>query len=352
MQLILPVSGRSTHFTRPKYLLNHPNGNLMLLESIKGVDLKKFKKIYIICLKEHDKKYGAKSIVEKQFKKIGLLNKIKVVLVNQSDSQPHTVAQAIIKQKISGKIFIKDSDNFFTFKPTGENTIYFTGLNDVKKVEAVNKSYVLLSEENKVLNIVEKQVISDTFCVGGYSFASASEFVRCFQKIRNNNNIYVSHIIYQMMLEGKTFVGSKVENFLDWGTLQDWLNYTNKFGTIFVDLDGVLVYNTGEFMSPSWGETDAIKENVAAVNKLYDSGFVKVIITTTRTEEYAKVTSQQLKRLGIKYHQIILGLFHSKRIIVNDFSKTNPYRSCDAINIRRDSNELGDMLQSIFPIDN
>ena len=32
----------------------------------------------------------------------------------------------------------------------------------------------------------------------------------------------------------------------------------------------------------------------------------------------------------------------------NDFAKTNPYKSCDAINLERNSDKLGDMLSGIF----
>jgi hypothetical protein len=46
-----------------------------------------------------------------------------------------------------------------------------------------------------------------------------------------------------------------------------------------------------------------------------------------------------------------MGMQHGKRIIVNDYSKSNPYKSCDAINLRRDSQELEDILRDSLGID-
>ena len=59
MHLILPVSGQSIRYPglRPKWMLNHPNGNLMLVESFRGIDLANIETIVVICLKQHYDKY-------------------------------------------------------------------------------------------------------------------------------------------------------------------------------------------------------------------------------------------------------------------------------------------------------
>ena len=43
--LIIPCAGRSTRFpnSRPKWSLTHPYGDLMFIQSIKGLDLSKFR---------------------------------------------------------------------------------------------------------------------------------------------------------------------------------------------------------------------------------------------------------------------------------------------------------------------
>ena len=59
MNLIIPMAGKSTRFPelRPKWMLTHPNGNFMALESILGFDLSLFNNIYFVYLKEHEEKY-------------------------------------------------------------------------------------------------------------------------------------------------------------------------------------------------------------------------------------------------------------------------------------------------------
>lgn len=40
MNLIIPAAGKSSRFpgVRPKWMLVHPNGNLMLIEAIRGLN--------------------------------------------------------------------------------------------------------------------------------------------------------------------------------------------------------------------------------------------------------------------------------------------------------------------------
>jgi hypothetical protein len=346
MRLIIPVAGQSSRFPniRPKWMLTHPKGNLMIAESFRNWETDNIEEIIIICLREHEQKYGVQSMLGKQFKKLGLSDRLKIVVIEASESQPHTVYQGIQSAKVSGPIFIKDSDNYFLHTPTPGNMVCYAPLRELKRGKPANKSYVLLNEVGLVLNIVEKRIISDSFCTGGYGFAKAEEFASTFEKLRDVPNLYVSHVIYQMILDGHPFAGVRVKGFVDWGTLKDWNDYRAQFCTLFVDLDGVLVENSAEYFSPFWGSTKGIEANVAAINRLFDSGYGEIIITTTRSPDTDEITRQQLDMIGLRYHRIVFGLQHSKRIVINDFSRTNPYRSCDAINLSRNSDQLSEML--------
>jgi histidinol phosphatase-like enzyme len=122
--------------------------------------------------------------------------------------------------------------------------------------------------------------------------------------------------------------------------------------TIFVDLDGTLVKNSGQYFEPIWGTTSGLDNNIKAINDLYNSGKCQIIITTSRSEEFKKETLIQLNKLGINYHQILFGLHHGKRIVINDYSLSNPYKSCDAINISRDNTNLRELLNSVFLLEN
>jgi hypothetical protein len=40
--------------------------------------------------------------------------------------------------------------------------------------------------------------------------------------------VYISHVIYQMLLDGKQFYSNQVSNFIDWGTQDDWNKYIDE----------------------------------------------------------------------------------------------------------------------------
>ncbi len=349
--LIIPAAGRSTRFPdmRPKWLLTHPNGNPMVVEAIRGLDFRKIKSVKLVLLKEH---------VQQQKLKLDLFVNtfssvlspwnpdLEIIQLEEStQSQPETVVKAINLGRVEGPIFVKDSDNFFDCGISGVNSVCTADLNQIDLVNVRNKSFVQLNEFNSVSNIVEKKVISSLICVGGYSFAEASEFVQCFESLKNDNKLYISHIIFKMILEGRVFSNTPVSGYVDWGTEKDWDLYKKQFATLFVDIDGCLVYNSGELTEPLWGSSTGIKENIGFLNKLRDTKKVQVILTTSRKSANKEQTFEQLKNLGIKYDQIIFDLFHTKRIIINDYAKTNKYPSCESINLKRDSSELQNLLE-------
>jgi len=350
LNLIIPIAGKSSRYPgmRPKWLLTHPSGRLMVVESISGLNLDLFEKIFVIALQEHEDQYSFSSGMERCFfdafgKEI--YKKLDVVLLDaETQNQPETIFQAIDKRKIEGPIFIKDSDNFFKCNINTGNFVTTYDISSMESVNAGNKSYVVTDDNGVITSIVEKKVISSEFCAGGYSFESASIFRESFLKLREHKNLYISHMIYSMMLEGIEFATELASGYIDWGTLKDWNEYKSSFATIFIDMDGVLVENSGRYFGKLWGETGPLEDNVKKIRDLYDTGKCQIIITTSRDESFKAATETQLEKIGVKYHQIIFNLMHCKRIIVNDYATTNPYKSCDAINISRNSSDLNDLI--------
>ncbi len=333
-------------------MLTHPNGNLMLAEAIRGLVFPQLDKIYLTVLAAHLKEFQCLDGIKKQFQQIGLGENLVVIALDEpTQSQPETVARAIEKGKITGPICIKDSDNYFRLKVPSTNFVSVVDLNQVGFINPSNKSYANVNENHFVTNIVEKRVISNFFCSGAYGFEDAQEYLRYFNALSGLKNLYISHIIYQMLLENKAFSAAVCSEYSDWGTLKDWNRFKSGFGTLFVDLDGTLVVNSGEYFEPLWGTTEGIKENIQAINRLYDSGKVQIIITTSRKEEARDLTLQQLTREGVRYHQIFFGLNNGKRIVVNDYDRSNPFKSCDSVNIARDSADLSEMIEALLHID-
>ena len=48
--------------------------------------------------------------------------------------------------------------------------------------------------------------------------------------------------------------------------------------------------------------------------------------------------------LGFRDFDLIVGLQNARRILINDYNKSNPYPRAEAINLVRDSDNLEDLL--------
>ena len=344
--LLIPIAGKSTRFpnTRPKWMLTHPkSGYFMAIESIRGLNLDFFDKIYFIGLKEHLTQYKYKKGFEYELSKLNLKDKTELILLDKStSSQSETIYEALIKKSIKGFITIKDSDNFFvcTFTDT-KNKVSYYNLHKTTNINPSNKSYIQLDENNIITNIVEKSIISPTFSIGGYSFNSADDFISSFLSIKDmEGECYISNIVYDLMLKDQIFYGQSCTNYKDWGTIEDWNKYKAEYNTLFIDLDGTLVENTSYKFPPYIGNGSPLTKNIEWLKHLYDKGKTEIIITTSRPEYYKQETLKELDEKGIPYDKIIMGLNHCKRTIINDYANSNPYPSCNAINIERNSDNL------------
>lgn len=341
--------GKSTRFPnlRPKWMLTHPFGGFMATEALKGLNLSEFSTIYFVVHKQHEIDYRFSNAFIQEVKQLNDSVNVEMVwLEEQTNSQPETVYTCIKQKNITGSILVKDSDNFFiTDLTTDGNCVCYFDLNDGNQFNARNKSYIQLDNNGYISNIVEKKIISSTFSVGGYGFSSAETFCEYFNKLNHlTSEIYMSNIIFEMLLDDHKFVGIKTSKYEDWGTLDEWNRYKKDFKTLFVDLDGTLISNTSPKMFPFVGSGVPLEKNIKLLQKLYQTQKVKIIITTARPEKYRELTEKELSKHNIPYDNLLMELPHSERIIINDFAGSNPFPSCTAINIQRNSNTLGDYL--------
>ena len=349
VSLIIPAAGQSKRFKgKPKWLLTCPNGNLMIQECIIGLDLSNVNNIYITFLKEHIDKYCKGCNIEELF--VNTNCKIHILILDEATkSQTETVYKTIITHNILGPIFIKDCDNYYDFKVIKGNYVCSLLINNKCNVSCIyNKSFIEHNNLNQIINICEKQIISNKICVGGYSFESASiltdYYIKCVNLNLDFDELYISHIILQCILNNIIFFKKDVLNYIDWGTQKDWNIYCNTFKNIFIDIDGTLLFNSSQYFSPKWGESKPIYENIKHIQNLYRNKRTKIILTTSRKYKYKEITEKQLKKYDNPYDDIIFNLYHSKRYLINDYANTNPYPTAIAINLKRNSNELEKIL--------
>ena len=107
-----------------------------------------------------------------------------------------------------------------------------------------------------------------------------------------------------------------------------------KYPTCFVDIDGTLIkYRTFDTLQIT--EPEPIQSVIDLVNKEYDRG-AHIVITTARPESLSGFTKEELKILGVKYHQIIFGIGRGTRYLINDRDPKEPLVDrAVAINLNR-----------------
>jgi dTDP-glucose pyrophosphorylase len=344
--LILPVCGDSTRFGgRPKFLLTHPAGKCMLRASIDGLNLSNVDRIVTVVREDHAEQYKFMLGLTDQMS--NLVKHSQIITTQRTKSQPDTVTTAIKAANIEGPIAIKDCDNFFQSSVPEGNFVATSNLQDHSLINPSNKSYVV-GRTDDIDHIVEKKVIGNTFACGLYTFSSAESFVKCYEHMVDQigNPIYISDIVRCLLNNGINFQKLPVKHYVDWGTREDWERYLGEFETIFIDLDGVLVENSSQFMEPKWGTTKGITDNIRYLKERRDSGKVFIVITTSRAMSWAQRTMDQLNALDIPWDEIIYDLPHSsRRVIINDYAHSNPYPSCYAINLPRNTEMLRELMR-------
>ena len=345
MEILVPAAGLSTRYPnmRPKYLLYDYKGELMLKNAVApfiGTE----HNITVGILREHADEFNALEHI-----KNAIPNANVIIFDERTKGPADTIFQML---KWFGDedfdFLVKDCDSFFDHKVfTGRvNYICVSNIADHETLTRLSsKSFVKCNDQDIITDIIEKQVVSDTFCVGGYKFESANLFKQTYLSIYENiREVFVSHVIQKMLMNGKTFTISPVSNYVDVGTFAEWEAYNDK-PVIFCDIDGTLIKAQSRFGDYNY-ESDPIplKENVKKIREYFDKG-AQVFFVTAREPIYHKETDAMLQKLGFKDAFLIMGLNNAARILINDYNEANPHPRAIAYNIKRDSDNLKDIMR-------
>lgn len=342
MRVIVPAAGLSTRFPdmKPKYLLYDYKHELMVSNAIRPF-LNNDMSVCIGILKEHDEKYDASKYIKHEFG-----DSVKIVILDNPTKGPaDTVFQIIEKLGLYKEpIFIKDCDSFFDHNISDGNYVCVSNISQHEVLKKIaSKSFTISNNQGIITDIVEKEVVSDTFCVGGYKFSSALMYKEAFERINNNREIFVSDVISVCIGDLKIFNQMPVTNYTDVGTSQDWFEYNNK-PVIFCDIDGTIIVSQSRVGINNYNDKPVVLEkNVKRLLELQEKG-AQFVFTTSRENEFKSLTRKMLYDLGFKSFDLITGLQNARRILINDYNETNPFPRAESINIRRNSDNLSDFL--------
>jgi HAD superfamily hydrolase (TIGR01549 family) len=212
-----------------------------------------------------------------------------------------SINNLIKNEKINDQpVLCLDSDNFYHSDIIkywdGENVI-FTFKNELMN----NKfSYITCNDNNKILNIVEKEPISKSACTGGYGFNSIFNLNNyCEKVIKNNirqkNEFYTSCAIKEMLNDKIEFKNIEIKNkdYFSLGTPEQVDEFMKPY--IF-DLDGTLV-NTDHIYTKVWNEI------ISKYNLVVDEEFFSFFIQGKNDLSFLKdmfpnITSEQVNEIS------------------------------------------------------
>ena len=261
MNIIIPLGGKGTRFQTEEYSLPKPLIKVLNKEIIfyvlDNLVIHKDDNVFIIYNNILNQ-YDFYKIIKNKYPFIHLIN-----LEEQTKGASETIYKGIdhiLKNKdttynnidINLKTILVDGDAFYTEDILG----YFRALDNTFNAVFYFKnyeskpvfSYIKMDETNNIIEIKEKNKISDNANTGAYAFNNIYNLYK-YSKYVTDNNItfknepYISCIINEMIKENEPFKGLEInpDFFFVLGTPYQVTQFINKTNVFLFDLDGTLV---------------------------------------------------------------------------------------------------------------
>ena len=226
--LIVPMVTNQLKGFPIEYQYNN-EGVMKCVEAISWLPLKQFTDIYFIISKQADVEWHLETKIRWDLyrllheDKLGSNTNIKFIkLEDQTKSQVETIYKAVTESHIEGSIFIKDADNSFKLNKIQPcNSVCIYSIEDCTVFEPQHKSYVSIDDNMLITNIIEKRVVSKYFNCGGYSFKDVNYFIEAYDHFKDyDDHIYLSHLIYYLMLVKKMLFTPEIASYYNDFTLE------------------------------------------------------------------------------------------------------------------------------------
>ena len=228
MNIIIPLGGKGERFKNQGYLLPKPLIKVfdkeILFYVLDNLDIKKEDNIFIIYNNELDN-YNFNNIIKNKYPYIHLI-KLDVETKGAAETI-HIGINYIIKNKdtkfqninIHLKTILIDGDAFYTenilqhfrILNNEHNAVFYVKNEEDKPIF----SYIKMNDTDKIIDIQEKNKISDNANTGAYAFSNIYNLYK-YSKYVIDNNItfknepYISCIINEMVKNNEYFTGIKL----------------------------------------------------------------------------------------------------------------------------------------------
>jgi len=105
--------------------------------------------------------------------------------------------------------------------------------------------------------------------------------------------------------------------------------------TVFIDIDGTILKHPGNLSNLHHQDPTVLPNVIKKLDEWSYKGY-RIIVTTARPESMKKFTVWQLRKANIFYNDLIMGIPHGSRVIIND-KKPNGNVSAEAYSVERDA---------------
>lgn len=345
MKVIVACAGSSSRFPNmpPKWMLPDYDGQPMIRHAVAGLPVP-VEDLIVTILKDHDERFDAAAGLARAFGP----KLTTVVLEQPTGSQSETVAETLKATGLAEPFLVKDSDNYFELGALDHpsNYVSVASLNDFDHINARNKSYVQIDQDGLIVNMREKQVISDLFSVGGYFFRSPAEFLAAYgelAEVSQASELYLSNVIGFMLLNGHPFTARSVARYQDWGTIHEWRRKLEGRRVFMVSVDGFLFERGSAFFAPKFEEVRANAQAVEIARGMADGGNM-LIYLSIRPPELEALTRRQLAEQGLPEGQIIFGCGIAQWSLVTAGHPSLPFTTSHALEVDPADPNLPDKL--------
>ena len=336
------IGKRCNQYSLPKPL-NYINCKHMIQYVIESIPSNEIYIIYNICLEQYNfeeiiinifknktfhfskVEYLTRGAVESAY--IGINN-----LTNNTNNDNNDRNDSNYSNKNEPLVFI-DNDNIHTFNELTKITNNFIGYG--KDYDKTNYSFITIQNE-KIINIEEKNKISDDYCCGLYGFENLNIFKKYAKQLidtnfKTKNEFYFSQLYKLMLLDNQLIIPiyiketkhigsyneivSSFNNLINYKDINTNTNADAKLRICF-DLDNTLV--TYPTIPNDYSTVKPIPNIINLLNTLKKKGHEIIIYTARRmkthnnnvgrvVKDIALVTFNTLDKFNIQYDEIIFG---------------------------------------------
>jgi hypothetical protein len=296
--VIFPAAGICNADSMPYIFDKMPNGHTLLIENIKRLPLQYISSVFVVIPTFIEQKYAIKKLLQHEMAMINCPIRLTVLELHKTTSgEPETVAETIKQCGIKGQFLVKDPDNLFELNDIEKNGICVFPLDMLENVTPADKSYVEIDDNQYISNIIEKKIISRFFCTGGYFFEDADWYIKFFESISNQSKLYMSHVIYAMLLAKIPFRPIFIKSYVDLGSQKKWQIYKQKFVTLFIS-------------------EKIAEDNHSIVSDISHSPFCRIVVTSAN-ENIGEI-ERKFREKNIKTHSIIGNVYTGQQIMVTN----------------------------------